>query len=259
MISDGGYDATLIAGVALAGAGVVLLVVSAMTARGRGTPVPDLEAYFDRWREVHGGYDPGTGSVWVRAWLIVVYRIARPLAARGVRPDVLTLWTAWLACAALLAARAGGPWLLVAAWLVLFCGLGDSLDGGVAVLGGTATRWGYVLDSVVDRVSDVLLVAAVVVAGAPPALGVACGVLIFLLEYLRARGANAGAGPVGTITVGERPNRIAFPAAALHLAGVLPAWTELIVTAGLAALTGLSAVGLVQLGRAVHRQLSARG
>ena len=257
MISDGGYGATLIAGAALAGAGVVLLVASVVTARGSGTPVPDLDGYFDRWRDVHGGYDPRTGSVWVRAWLIVVYRIARPLAVRGVRPDVLTLWTAELACAALLAASSGGPWLLVAAWLVLLCGLGDSLDGGVAVLGGTATRWGYVLDSVVDRVTDVLVVSAVVVAGAPPALGVACGVLIFLLEYLRARGANAGAGEVGMVTVGERPNRLAIPAAALHAAGVLHAVADVAATAGLAVLTGLTLVGLVQLAVAVRRQLSA--
>ena len=258
MISVGGYGGTEIAALALAGTGVVLLAVSTTTTRGRTGPVPDLAGYFDRWRDVHGDYDPRRGSVWVRAWLIVVYRVARPLAVRGVRPDVLTLWTVWLACAALLAAAGGGPWLLVAAWLVLFCGLTDSLDGGVAVLGATATRWGYVLDSVADRITDLLFVAAVVVAGAPPALGVACGVLVFLLEYLRARGGNAGAGEIGKVTVGERPNRVAFPAAALHLAGVLPGSAEVVATTGLALLTGLSLVGVVQLAVAVHRQLSAK-
>ena len=217
--------------------------------------MPDLDGYLQRWRDVHGGYDPRTGSMWVRVWLTMVFRVARPLARAGVRPDILTLWTLELAAAVVLSAAAGGRWLLVAAWLVLFAGLGDSLDGGVAVLTGRATRWGYVLDSVVDRITDGLFVVALVVTGAPDLLAVACVVAFYLLEYLRARGSNAGAGEIGTVTVGERPNRVAFTAATLLVAGLFLAESTRIATAGLAVLTVLSVAGLLQLAIAVYRQL----
>ena len=241
--------------IALGVVAVVLLVATVVTARRPSAAVPDLDGYLQRWRDLHGGYDPRSGSIWVRVWLVTVFRIARPLARWGVRPDVLTIWTMELAAAVVLAASAGGHWLLVAAWLVLFVGLFDSLDGGVALLSDRATRWGYVFDSLVDRVTDALFVVALVVAGAPAALGVGCVAVFFLLEYLRARGSNAGAGEIGTVTVGERPNRVAFTAATLHSAGLFLSASERIATGGLAVLTLLSVAGLIQLTIAVYRRL----
>ena len=40
--------------------------------------------------------------------------------------------------------------------LVFVSGIVDNLDRAVAVMSGRTTRWGYVLDSVVDRIADVL-------------------------------------------------------------------------------------------------------
>lgn len=241
--------------IALGVAALVLLAATFATARPPGVEVPGLDGYFDRWRGVHGGYDPRTGSVWVRGWLSGVHRVARPLARRGVQPDVLTLWTILVSLGVLAAAAGGGRWRIVAGWLIVLGGVGDSLDGAVAVLTGRETQWGYVLDSVVDRINDVLYVTALVIVGAPVALAVVCGVSFFCLEYLRARGANAGAGAIGAITVGERPNRVAFCAAGIHFSGVFLASAELIVTAALAALTALSLAGLLQLTVAVRRRL----
>jgi CDP-diacylglycerol--glycerol-3-phosphate 3-phosphatidyltransferase len=167
------------------------------------------------------------------------------------------VWTVVLAAAAVVAAAAGDRWLLVAAIAVVACGLADSLDGGVAVMTDRATPWGYVLDSVVDRVTDVLFLVAIILAGAPVALGVGCGAGILLLEYLRARGGNAGAGEIGAVTVGERANRVVFGAATLGVAGVYPVAAGGIATAGLGILTALTAVGCGQLVVAVHRRLSA--
>lgn len=233
----------------------MLLLVGAVTTRPPAVQVPSLGGYFDRWQALHGGYDPRVGSVWVRGWLSAVYQVARPLARLGVQPDVLTAWTVWLSLAVLAAAAAGGRWWMVAGWFVVFSGIGDSLDGAVAVLTSRTSPWGYVLDSVVDRINDVVYVIAVVAVGAPAELGAACALSFFLLEYLRARAGNAGRGEIATVTVGERPNRVALCAAGLYLSGVFLAHASLIATAALAALTALTLAGLVQLGIAVRRQL----
>ena len=240
---------------ALAVGAALLLVISVVTARRTRAAVPGLDGYFDRWRAVHGGYDPREGSVWVRGWLATMYRMARPLAGMGVAPHALTAWNVWLSVAAVVAAIEGGSWLLVAGFLVLSSGVADSLDGAVAVLTDRATRWGYVVDSVADRVGDVLLLVALFAAGAPAWLAALCGVALLLLEYLRARAANAGATEIGTVTVGERVNRIAVTAATLYVGGLVPDRLETVAAVGLALLTVLSLVGLGQLAVAVRGQL----
>jgi phosphatidylglycerophosphate synthase len=241
----------------LAATGLLLVALAVVTARRPEHDMPDRDGYFDRWQQLHGGYDPRTATVWVRLWLGLVYRIARPVARRGVQPDVVTLSSVWLALAVLVPASAGGHWPVAAGWVLAVSGLFDTLDGCVAVLEQRTTRWGYVLDSTVDRVVDVLHLAAVVAVGAPLELAVAVGVGLFLLEYVRARAGNAGGDDVGTVTVGERPVRVIFCAASLLAAGVLVGQAGLVATVGLGVLAGFTAVGLVQLLVAVRRQLLA--
>ena len=246
-------DATLL--LALAAAGVALVVLALATARRPDGEVPSRDAYFDRWQELHGGYDPRTATVWVRFWLTLVYRIGRPLARRGVQPDVVTLSSVWFALAVFVPASEGGYWPMLAGWVLVASGLFDTLDGCVAVLEKRTTKWGYVLDSLVDRVNDVIYLAAVVSVGAPLELAIACGVGFFLLEYARARAGNAGGDEVGTVTVGERPMRVIFLSASIHFGGVFVAHAETVSTVGMSVLAAFTAVGLVQLFVAVRRQL----
>lgn len=241
--------------------GALLAVVALVTAHPPGGTLPDRDGFMDRWQALHGGHDP-RASAWVRGWLTVVFRIARPLARHGITPHALTAVSAWLAALALLPAVAGGRWPVLAAWLVVASGLVDGLDGAVAALTGRATPLGYVLDSVVDRLTEVAFLAAVVLAGgragwAGPAVGlaVACGALLLFHEYLRARAAGAGAGEVGAVTVAERPQRVIVLALSLHVAGVAPAGAGGIVTAGLAVMLALSVAGLIQLAVGVARRL----
>jgi CDP-diacylglycerol--glycerol-3-phosphate 3-phosphatidyltransferase len=233
---------------------LALVILALATARRPEAPIPDREGYFARWQALHGGYDPG-GNPWVRGWLTLSYWIARPLAGRGVLPDVVTLWSVWLAFAVFVPAAAGGRWPILAGWILVFSGLGDGIDGCVAVLTGRATRWGYVLDSAVDRVNDVIYLFAVVSVGGAPALAIAAGVAFGLLEYVRARAANAGMGDIGVVTVGERAMRVILCSAGIHFGGVFVAHARLVATLGLAALTTFSVVGLGQLLVAVRRQL----
>ena len=150
------------------------------------------DAYFARWSALHGGIDPRAYRV-VAFWLGIVHALARPLATAGVSPDAVTLLGGVLSVGVVAAAWAGGGWLLLAAVLVFASGIVDNLDGAIAVMTGRSTDWGYVLDSLVDRVADVLYLVALFVVGAPGWLCVTVGVLTFLQEYARARAGAAWA------------------------------------------------------------------
>jgi CDP-diacylglycerol--glycerol-3-phosphate 3-phosphatidyltransferase len=192
-----------------------------------------------RWTELHGDLTP---SPLVRRWLGLVLRLARPVARTGVHPDVLT-GLALVVAATVLVLPAWAAALAIAASALL-----DALDGAVAVLQDRASRWGYLLDSLVDRLCDGLFLAALVLAGAPAGVAVACGALVMLLEYSRARSGNAGGDEVGALTVGERPVRVLLPV--LGLLSGLP-------TQALWVLTATTAVGLVHLLVVLRRQLAA--
>jgi len=243
-------------GLLLLGA-VVLVVLALATAQRPEHEIPDRDGYFDQWQQLHGGYDPRTATVWVRFWLTLVYRIARPLARRGVQPDVVTLGSLWFAFAVFVPASAGGHWPILAGWVLVASGLFDTLDGCVAVLEKRTSKWGYVLDSLVDRLNDIVYLAAVVSVGAPLELAIAVGVGFFLLEYVRARAGNAGGDDVGAVTVGERPMRVIFLSASIHFGGVFVAQSEAVATVGMSVMAAFTAVALVQLLVAVRRQLLA--
>jgi phosphatidylglycerophosphate synthase len=243
--------------VVLAVAGLLLVVLALATARRPEHEIPDRDGYFDQWSVLHGGYDPRTGNPWLRGWLTMVYTIARPLARRGVQPDVLTLSSIWLAGAVFVPASIGGRWAMLAGWILVASGLFDTLDGCVAVLEKRTTRWGYVLDSAVDRVNDVIYLAAVVSVGAPIQLAIACGFLFFFLEYVRARAGNAGGDEVGRITIAERPQRVIFLSASIHFGGVFLGHRELVATTGMALISLMTVVAVAQLLVTVRRQLLA--
>jgi CDP-diacylglycerol--glycerol-3-phosphate 3-phosphatidyltransferase len=213
------------------------------------------EAYLDRWQTLHGGYDP-RGSKLVGPWLSVVYGVARPFARAGIPPDVVTVlgvvvsglvvWLCWL----------GGRWVILAAVVVGLSGLLDSIDGAVAVLTDRVTRWGAVLDSVVDRVSDVLYLVALWLVGAPAWVCVVAGVLLFTQEYARARATAIGLDDVGVVTIGERPTRVIVVAMFLLAAGIYPDVATSWATAGAAASLTIGLVALAQLLVVVRRRLS---
>lgn len=240
----------------LAATGVGLVLLTAATARRPTGPLPSLDAYFVRWQVQHRAPDVDPGQLlFVRQVLTVAYRLARPLARLGCRPDALTLWGMWLAGAALVAAHGGGRWVIVAATLVLVSAMTDAVDGAVAALTDRATGYGFVLDSVVDRLSDVAFVLALLTAGGEPEAAAVAAVALFVLEYTRARAGSAGHGEVGAITVGERPTRVAVTVLSLLAAGVHPASRRFFAGAGLWATAGVCVVGLAQLAVDLRRRL----
>jgi phosphatidylglycerophosphate synthase len=233
----------------------LMAAVTVLTRRPPAAAIPDLDGYLDRWSATHDGYDARATRL-LRAWLQLMHAAAQPLARAGVLPDVLTAWAVWLALAVVALAAVGGVWAVLGGLLLVVAGVGDALDGAVAVLTDRTTSWGYVLDSVADRITEALFLTAAWAVGAPAWLAVVAGVAAFLLEYLRARAGNAGADHVEVITVGERPQRVICCAIALGLAGLVPAQATALAGWSLAVLLALSVAGLAQLVWALRRELA---
>jgi phosphatidylglycerophosphate synthase len=209
------------------------------------------DEYLAAWSRWHGG--TGTESRLVRGWLSIAYALARPLA--GLPPVAATALGLAVAGLAVWPAAAGGLWLIAAGVLVGLSGLLDSLDGALAIGTGRASRRGFVLDSVVDRLSEVAYAAALWVAGAPGWLAVAFGALCWLPDYLRARAGQAGVSETGVISVWERPTRVAMTGMTLGGAGVVGGLGDLVVTTGTAVGLLLGVVGVAQLGVSLRRML----
>ena len=79
---------------------------------------------------------------------------------------------------------------------------------------------GFVLDSVVDRLTEAAYAVALWTAGAPGWLAVVFGALCWLPDYLRARAGQAGVGETGALSVWERPTRVILAGLTLAGAGV---------------------------------------
>jgi CDP-diacylglycerol--glycerol-3-phosphate 3-phosphatidyltransferase len=217
--------------------------------------VPTRDEYFDRWAELHGGYDP-RGSFLVRFWLSLVHVVARPFVALRVPPDAVTLLGLVVTLVAVAMAAAGGRWPIAAALVVASSGLVDNLDGAVAVMTGRTTKWGYVLDSAVDRICDALYVVALYLLGAPAVVCLAGAGLMLLQEYIRARAAAAGMSEIGVVTVWERPTRVIATAMFLLGCGIYPSAADTWATFGAWAWVGLGVVGLTQLTWVVRQRLA---
>lgn len=220
------------------------------------------EEYLAAWSRWHGGAD--TGAPVVRAWLSLAHALARPLAA--LPPLAATAAGVVVAVAAVGPAAAGGAWLLVAGLLVGLSGLLDSLDGALAIGTGRASQRGYVLDSVVDRLTEAAYAAALWAAGAPGWLAVCFGALCWLPDYLRARAGQAGVRRTGPISLWERPTRVVMAGLTLAGAGVVSGLevpgldpAHLVVTVGAAVGALLGLVGTVQLGWWLRGQLAGPG
>jgi phosphatidylglycerophosphate synthase len=217
-----------------------------------GVGVLNRDEYLAAWSRWHGGTP--TDRPLVRGWLTVAWTLARPLA--GLPPLAATALGLLVAVAAVAPAAAGGLWLIVAGVLVGLSGLLDSLDGALAIGTGRASRRGFVLDSVVDRLTEAAFAAALWVAGAPGWVAVAFGALCWLPDYLRARAGQAGVAETGALSVWERPTRVALTGMTLGGAGVVGEAAVLVVTLGAAAGVGLGAVGVAQLGLSLRRMLA---
>jgi CDP-diacylglycerol--glycerol-3-phosphate 3-phosphatidyltransferase len=117
--------------------------------------------------------------------------VARFLSKTPITPSVIT-WFGFLLAVGAAALIITGH-LLAAGFVVLIAGFFDMLDGALARRANQATRFGAVLDSTLDRLSEAVLLLGILVlyAGEQSIIGIllASGALIgsLLVSYTRAR------------------------------------------------------------------------
>jgi CDP-diacylglycerol--glycerol-3-phosphate 3-phosphatidyltransferase len=144
---------------------------------------------------------------------IAARRITEPLNTALVKsrlkPNTLT-WCA-LAISLIAAATIATNHTLIGGFLVLLSGLFDILDGALARLTNQATRFGAVLDSTFDRISDAIILLGLLVlyigsGGTTEIVLIFLALIISMLtSYVRARAEGIGINcPVGLFTRTER-------------------------------------------------------
>jgi CDP-diacylglycerol--glycerol-3-phosphate 3-phosphatidyltransferase len=144
----------------------------------------------------------------------LAYRITDPivgiLSKSGITPNILTLMNLLLNIAAAYVIATGH--FLSGGLLILGSGLFDLLDGALARFTKKTTKFGAVLDSMVDRISEAATLCGLVVwylpqEGATLEIVLILSVLIgsFLVSYIRARAEGLGwQCQVGLFTRAER-------------------------------------------------------
>jgi phosphatidylglycerophosphate synthase len=163
--------------------------------------------FVDRWSELHGGADiEGV----VGKWLNFSYQAARICAALRISPNLLTLLGLGTAVAMGLSSYAAIALLLLTVSLFF-----DGIDGSVAILQGRESKWGALLDSIADRISEAFWLYMGWRLGIPAWLVITMWVAASTQEYARARLASLGHTEIGVVTPTERPVRAIFMAFAL--------------------------------------------
>jgi len=160
------------------------------------------EEFFSTWSDLHGN---AKISGIVKAWLSISYLIVKPISKVRITPNVLTMFGLFFGV--ILFLNANTSWASVLLVLSLIC---DGIDGSLAILTKKSTKWGAILDSVVDRLTEIFWVLALYKIGADLKLLVLVLLTASLQEYVRARSAGLGVSEVGIVTFAERPVRASF-------------------------------------------------
>lgn len=196
-------------------------------------------------------------ATWAYAGFVALGKL---LAKLGVSANGLTYTSLLLGLVAFGFAAQGA--FLLAALAVFSGGVLDALDGIVARQTGTTSRYGALLDSTVDRVTDALPLLGVLLfygAGSPVLSLVTVVALVgsIVIPYARARAEALGA-KLPTLFM-RRPERIVLLVASFLLGEV-----ELgigvaapLLALGVLVLAVLSSVGAISVLRAARRSLGS--
>jgi len=160
------------------------------------------EEFFSTWSDLHGN---AKISGIVKAWLSISYLIVKPISRVRITPNILTMFGLFFGV--ILFLNANTSWASVLLVLSLIC---DGIDGSLAILTKKSTKWGAILDSVVDRLTEIFWVLALYKIGADLKLLVLVLLTASLQEYVRARSAGLGVSELGIVTFAERPVRASF-------------------------------------------------
>lgn len=150
-------------------------------------------------------------DTYLKTWILAMLRpVAHWLIRMGFRPDWLTLFGLIMNLVATVAFARG--YLRWGAAIMLLAGLCDILDGQVAREGRKETKFGALLDSTMDRYSEIFIYFGIGAYLIRCEEWIASGVLFFALagslmvSYVRARA--EGLGEECKVGFMQRPERI---------------------------------------------------
>jgi phosphatidylglycerophosphate synthase len=160
------------------------------------------DEFFLAWSKLHG--DAKVSGI-VKGWLSISFTVSKALAKMRVTPNALTILG--LVFGILLYMNSNAIWAPLILVISLIC---DGVDGSLAIITRQSSKWGALLDSVVDRLTEVFWVLAIYSVGVDSKILITVLILASTQEYLRARAGGVGLKQVGVITVAERPVRASF-------------------------------------------------
>ncbi len=160
------------------------------------------DEFFLAWSKLHG--DAKVSGI-VKGWLSISFPVSKALAKIRVTPNALTILG--LVFGILLYMNSSAIWAPLILVISLIC---DGVDGSLAIVTRQSSKWGALLDSVVDRLTEVFWVFALYSLGVDSKILITVLILASTQEYLRARAGGVGLKQVGVVTVAERPVRASF-------------------------------------------------
>ena len=160
------------------------------------------DEFFLAWSKLHG--DAKVSGI-VKGWLSISFTFSKALAKIRVTPNALTILG--LVFGILLYMNSSAIWAPLILVISLIC---DGVDGSLAIITRQSSKWGALLDSVVDRLTEVFWVFALYSLGVDSKILITVLILASTQEYLRARAGGVGLKQVGVVTVAERPVRASF-------------------------------------------------
>ncbi len=173
----------------------------------------------------------------------------------GLTPNIISAIGAALALLSAAAYANGHKFLIPAVISMLLSGYCDILDGALARLYGKETPFGGFLDSLLDRYSDALIYAGVILGGlCSPMWGLAALVGSLLVSYSRAR-AEALSVKMETVGVAERAERIII----LATTSIMEIFWAGALEVGIILLAILTNLTVIQRSSYVYKILKKRG
>ena len=181
-------------------------------------------------------------------WTKVFSPVARLFLRLGISPDAVTIVGTVGVCTGALVFFPRGDFLIGVLVCTAFV-FSDLVDGHMARLSGTSTKWGAFLDSTLDRFGDAAIFAGLALYYAGPGdsrpltgLAIYCLVLGSITSYARARAESLGMEAKGGIA--ERADRLVAILVMTGLAGIFDLPVLIPITLGVLALA--STVTVVQ-------------
>ena len=158
--------------------------------------------FYKSWSDLHGNAEI-VGIV--KIWLTISYFVAKAFQRLRISPNLITILG--FVFSILLYLYAKSVWAPVLLVLSLFA---DGIDGSMAIISGKSSKWGALLDSIVDRISEIFWVLALYKIGINLVVLFVVITLASIQEYIRARSSGLGLSKIGIVTITERPVRASF-------------------------------------------------